>query len=218
MTRRRALLARVESGGRLPAEYQEVEYIKSTYQQYINTGVVISAGYGFEVTAMYDNETHPYNDGTIRYICGTRQSYNQNRATIQTQNQFVYVETYYATSIDVIPTDRHVYAISNNGVFVDGSLKGSAMILGGGSTPFLIFNISNNGSAIPTSSTAGVDARFWLGRVYNLKLFDNNAEKIHEYIPCYRKSDNKPGMYDIISNVFYTNLGADEFLVGPNIN
>ena len=34
-------------------------------------------------------------------------------------------------------------------------------------------------------------------------------------VPCYRKSDNKPGMYDIFNGVFYTNQGTGEFAVGP---
>lgn len=35
------------------------------------------------------------------------------------------------------------------------------------------------------------------------------------YYPCYRKSDNKPGMYDIVSGQFFTNQGTGEFLTGP---
>ena len=38
MTRRRSLMARAESGGRLPVVYQEVEYLESTGTQWINTG------------------------------------------------------------------------------------------------------------------------------------------------------------------------------------
>ena len=34
--------------------------------------------------------------------------------------------------------------------------------------------------------------------------------------PVYRKSDSKPGMYDIINNRFYTNQGSGEFFVGPD--
>jgi len=35
--------------------------------------------------------------------------------------------------------------------------------------------------------------------------------------PCYRKSDNKPGMYDLTNGVFYTNAGSGEFIYGPII-
>ena len=34
---------------------------------------------------------------------------------------------------------------------------------------------------------------------------------------CYRKSDMKPGMYDTVNGVFYTNAGSGEFILGPSI-
>lgn len=36
-------------------------------------------------------------------------------------------------------------------------------------------------------------------------------------IPCYRKSDNEPGFYDVVNNVFYTNVGTGEFGIGPEV-
>ena len=39
---------------------------------------------------------------------------------------------------------------------------------------------------------------------------------IRNYIPCYRKSDNEIGLYDIVNNVFYTNQGTGVFLKGSN--
>ncbi len=50
-------------------------------------------------------------------------------------------------------------------------------------------------------------------RVYSLKITRNNAV-IHNYIPCYRNSDNEVGMYDIVSNTFYTNDGTGNFIYG----
>lgn len=37
------------------------------------------------------------------------------------------------------------------------------------------------------------------------------------FIPCYRKSDMKPGMYDTVTGTFYTNQGSGEFILGPSI-
>ena len=37
-------------------------------------------------------------------------------------------------------------------------------------------------------------------------------------LPCYRKSDNKPGIYDIINNRFYVNSApSGDFTVGPDV-
>jgi hypothetical protein len=42
-----------------------------------------------------------------------------------------------------------------------------------------------------------------------------NGIPVRHFIPCYRKSDNKPGLYDTINNTFYTNAGSGEFILGP---
>ena len=48
-----------------------------------------------------------------------------------------------------------------------------------------------------------------------LKISENGI-LIRNFIPCYRKSDNEIGLYDIVNNVFYTNQGTGEFLKGSN--
>ena len=40
-----------------------------------------------------------------------------------------------------------------------------------------------------------------------------NGTFIMKMIPCVRKSDNKPGMYDTVSKTFFTNAGTGEFVV-----
>lgn len=53
------------------------------------------------------------------------------------------------------------------------------------------------------------------GFVYFFTIRENDEIKLNLY-PVYRKADNKPGMYDVINHVFYTNQGSGEFLVGPD--
>lgn len=38
-----------------------------------------------------------------------------------------------------------------------------------------------------------------------------------DYVPCYRKADNKPGFFELFSSTFLTNLGSGEFGLGPEI-
>ena len=35
--------------------------------------------------------------------------------------------------------------------------------------------------------------------------------------PCYRKADNEPGFYDVVNRQFYTNQGSGTFGVGPDV-
>lgn len=55
-------------------------------------------------------------------------------------------------------------------------------------------------------------------KMYYFKIYDNDVI-VRNFIPCYRKSDSKPGMYDLVNNVFYTNsaTGAD-FTTGPAVS
>ena len=53
-------------------------------------------------------------------------------------------------------------------------------------------------------------------RLFSLS-FEQNNQLIANFIPCLRKSDGKPGIYDTVSNTFYTNAGTGEFLYGPEV-
>ena len=55
-----------------------------------------------------------------------------------------------------------------------------------------------------------------LARYYESKWW-NDGTLVRHFIPCYRISDDKPGMYDIVNDVFYTNVGTGEFELGPNL-
>jgi hypothetical protein len=61
------------------------------------------------------------------------------------------------------------------------------------------------------------DRYMFTGRMYNFKYYDDDGNNLLvDLVPCYRKSDNKPGMYDIVRNQLYTNQGSGEFIVGPD--
>ena len=49
-------------------------------------------------------------------------------------------------------------------------------------------------------------------RLYSF-LWERNNNKIQNLIPCYRITDNKPGMYDLVSRTFFTNAGTGEFAI-----
>lgn len=54
-------------------------------------------------------------------------------------------------------------------------------------------------------------------RVYSFKAYSWST-LLYDLVPCVRKSDNKPGMYDLVNNVFYTNQGTGEFVMPPVVN
>ena len=63
-------------------------------------------------------------------------------------------------------------------------------------------------------------------RLYYCKIYDRTAlwpstEYLRrDFVPCYRKSDNEPGLYDLVNDVFYTNassVSGSHFTCGPNV-
>lgn len=52
---------------------------------------------------------------------------------------------------------------------------------------------------------------------YEYAAFREDGVFMREYIPCYRKDDRKPGMYDLVTREFYTNVGTGEFELGPEV-
>jgi hypothetical protein len=60
------------------------------------------------------------------------------------------------------------------------------------------------------------------GSLNNCKISKFYATKagsvVRNMYACYRKSDGKPGMYDVVNGVFYTNAGSGEFVLGPTVS
>lgn len=53
-------------------------------------------------------------------------------------------------------------------------------------------------------------------KLYYMKIYDSNT-LVRDFVPCVRERDSKPGLYDLVNNVFYTNIGSDEFLIGKRV-
>lgn len=51
-------------------------------------------------------------------------------------------------------------------------------------------------------------------KIYNFKLF-NNGSCVASMIPAQRISDNKIGMYDVVRNQFFSTANSVEFIAGP---
>ena len=65
------------------------------------------------------------------------------------------------------------------------------------------------------NNSDGISPRGVASTLYNSQIY-MDGQKIRDFIPCYRKSDNKPGLYDLVNNVFYTNsnLSSNDFTYG----
>lgn len=54
-------------------------------------------------------------------------------------------------------------------------------------------------------------------KIYYFKYFDDKGKLQRHFVPCYRKSDNKPGMFELVTQKFHVNKASSEFVLGPDI-
>lgn len=194
----------------LPDEYQQVEYIETTGEEYIYTG--------FKAIGNLKVEGKVYTEvqNTEMAIVGSVDNGGVEIGYSKTYNRFF---VYSNSSTGVTPTSSIYNTV----------LEFTAKINTGSPTKELtIHNIDGGVTQSETSSNGSFqnnelqlfkynDSKYpFIGRLYELKFYDNNVI-VRYFVPCYRKSDNVIGLYDTVTNVFYTNLGTGTFEKGKDI-
>lgn len=200
---------------RIPAEYQEVEYLESTGTQWIDTGYVpvedtwVDAEYGFSGT--YSGEQVILGASSSNYTGSnttglTVELYNHNRWYCGCGGSiFKNVLTGFGEGLYI----KHRVILSKDSLTVDGNIQSrNSSATFDPSQPCYLYAINAYGIGAQRLSTTL--------RLYSVKLYENK-NIMRNLIPCYRKSDNEPGMYDTVSGAFYTNNGTGTFLVGNPI-
>ena len=200
---------------RLPNEYQEVEYIESTGTQYIDTGYCpyktkteVKFKYtgssnvsGVYILASWTSNNRYYPVSYTGTINGSR--YNQFRTANKTN---IY------TNLGAYDSEVHsvIYNDEENKVYFDNILKTTVTDLDTPNTNSIYLFAMHGSTGAENSSSC---------RIFSVKLMDKITNTIaRNFIPCYRKSDNEIGMYDLVNNVFYTNAGTGVFLMGTEVN
>lgn len=194
----------------LPNEYQQVEYIESTGTQYIDSGVPLKNGLKIVVDWVYKDADsgNNYTGGHIgspgnRWLIGSqRQKYYY--FAVGTANTSTEFRLGNRDVIEAYWKDKNSYIIVND---VKSTVKYEQYTLSDASDyTFYIGAVNRDGNATLKPKL----------KVYSWKFYQDDV-LIRDLIPCYRKSDNVIGMYDIVNNSFYTNKGTGVFLKGADI-
>ena len=176
------------SGGLLPAEYQRVEYLKSTGSQYIKLTDLFLTNKQFELVCQSDY----VNDTTVIFGYGAGGGY-----------WFGTVGGRYSITVhswtNVAITDKVTVFITYSSNYISVNIGNDALSRSFSGSPRALTLFSGQGSSAWYPASV---------KVYSLK-----SDGFINLIPCVRKSDNKPGMYDTVSKTFYTNAGSGEFIV-----
>ncbi len=183
----------VISGQEIPYNYQEVEYLESTGVQSINTGVSISSSvtdFDVEMSVMWTN----FSTRQLMGYSGDSGGY---------------------------------FGVNAGGYYDKGASSNSTIKASGSSFDKLLYSrksgrdsLTANGQQVfnkAPDTTSGDFRLFSLGGSYlcYVKLeyctIKVGGTIVRDFVPCIRRSDNKPGLFDKVNKQFYVNnkSGAD---------
>lgn len=189
--------------------YQEVEYLQTTGTQYIAlTDDVLASGYA--ATLKYKATTFATQNPALHH--GTTNS-NARRGNIGTSASGYAGWYNNSEQAALIPkTDDGIVTgtVSNigTGVKVDLATESNTATYTWSFTPNL-----TGGSFICRNGYS----TYQYGKYYIYFYgFDNGLTPVRRMYPCYRLSDNVAGMYDKLTDTFFTNSGSGTFTVGPD--
>lgn len=202
---------------KLPSEYQQVEYIESSGTQYINTGYVNSSNYQpYKIDVDFKLESLL----TTSFVFGTARN---------TGNQYSLVYGYSLTDkawlfgrfgssgssirFGTPDTNRHnIKYVFGKGLYFDGVLENSTVTQASTSTS------SGKNIGLFARIRGTTPNSYANMRMYNCKFYEAEDVLVRYFIPCYRKSDNVVGLYDLVNHVFYTNNGTGTFDKGKDLS
>lgn len=196
----------------LPPEYQQVKYLQSNGSQYFHIGKLYYYSYfdiDFEFVSFVNNAYGAqYN---FNGMLGANNINESGLGQIDTKVSFYNAP---GISVKVRNTPMGAVGITANAKYNLYISKDSVKL--GGETIS-----TTTAEQITGTWDCGVFACYGGGtppaqNACAMKLYRLKSNYVDLY-PCYRKSDKKPGMYDINHDVFYTNLGTGEFTVGNNV-
>ena len=197
-------------GVRLPAEYQEVEYLEATGSQAFFTDVPIQDNLTVDSVQTFNGgDTYLFGGYNGKGLQACFNGYFQNKL------QSSYSGYYFWGNVNSNnQTIYHVVLTQKNGEQI-GVLNGS-QVLSDTRTTTGDSSAGEYAVMFGQRNSSGRINEWYRGKVYSCKVSKGN-ELLANYVPCYRKSDNKPGMYDMVLHKFYVNELTGEFLVGQNV-
>ena len=208
---RQAMMSQTQREPRLPAEYQEVEYLEATGTQAFFTDVPIQDNLTVDSVQTFNGGDNylfgGYTSAGFR-ICFNGYYSSRLQSSYNGYYGWEVVTSDNATKYHVVLTQRYGEQIG----YVNGNHVFSSKKTG---TP----EPSGDGYAVAFGqrNASGTINQWYSGKVYSLKV-SKDGTLLADYAPCYRKADTKPGMYDLVTGNFYINQGTGEFIYGVDVN
>lgn len=191
------------AASRLPSTYQEVEYIESSWTQYINLWMVFTNNVNVEMDIAFTAAR----SGWSGIIWANKQNSSYSWAWGISASSMTYQKSGSSDKhIDWswTPTlnEKYNFSLSGSTVKRDGTTVATiSWTIGTYSTPinatlFKVASQSSSNSWFPYNVSA---------RIYYCKVYSSGTTLARNLVPCYRKSDSVIWMYDLVNSTFYTN-------------
>ena len=190
-----------------------MEYIENTSTAYIDTGIKGSGGQRVECTFMpitqlsnyfncvYGARTNPGKQHDGIYIYHTKATSNTGYVAYNNTFKNTIASAYASLNeIHEIIQDKGTFTLDGNLVHTFTNTTFTCT-----NATIYIFNANNNGTL--------ADYR-GLFRLYSFKLYNSSGELVRDMIPAQRISDGVYGLYDNVTNQFYTSPN-DTLFTGP---
>lgn len=182
----------------LPTGYTQVNCINTTAGQYINTNVVATEN----TNAEYKISIGSFKQYGPHLLSGQSVIFPMIRTLSGSQFLCQVGSSVLAMKFSYVANKIYKFKCDGTNVYLDDVLKGTIERVEITDTaPLYIGTYAGDPSYNQYSSTL---------KIFYIKIYDNNT-LVRYMIPCFRNSDSKVGMYDIINDVFYVNNGSGNF-------
>ena len=207
----------------LPTGYTALEYIESTGTQWIDTGYKPNNFTNFEIKYLHTGwlsstvanipygctnspEVNKANNGLFRTNRGGS-DYNYNRVAWGNTNADTNIDlpNQFLAELNEWYTDKYL----QNKIYINGTLVATS-----NAPTDISWNSSRTMYLFRRNANTPMPSKI---RISYAKIWENESV-IKNFIPARRDSDGEIGMYDTVTNTFFTNAGTGEFIAGPVVN
>ena len=206
------------ANGELPAGYKRCEYIEGTGTQFIDLGSIpIGEKSGFRIRLNITSGTganafggYVPNTGNFAYLGmrrGVARFFTSNYSGSVPVANFGKIP--YGTDIEYAykyDNVRSLFSIQTNGIEI-GTSRTSTMP----KSSFALFSFKEANGIIRRAAAEVAKMKLMLFEVFS---GENIQAKL---LPCIRLEDQSAGMYDIVSDTFFGNVGTGLFIAGNTV-
>lgn len=180
---------------RLPSAYQEVEYIECDEHQFSTINESIPQYDYITIKVLYGRVGNNYYPTVMGYDSGNAFEIYMDAGKYLTKYGSLSSVTGRDIKYDIGEVVYHIAkAAQNLSSFFIGKYYGNT-----------------------ETGTSLFNGKIYEIQVSDLMPFDTGNIVLH-FIPCYRKSDNKAGLYELVNNEFYPSEGTSDYIAGADVN